>query len=102
MSEVQFKQEAEQENVFFIEENGERVAFMVVDIHGARLTALHTEVLPAWREHKLGVALVDAMANYARSHHLKVTPLCPYTRSMFVRYPEKYADLWERETGSNG
>jgi len=97
MSEVQFKQEADGKDVFFIEENGERIAFMVVDIHGVRLTALHTEVSPAWRDHKLGIKLVEAMAVHARTHHLKVIPLCPFTRTMFVRYPEKYADLWDKE-----
>jgi len=96
MSEVQFKIGENGSGVFFIEGNGERIAHMVIRVSGATLTAMHTEVLPAWREHKLGHKLVDAMVDYARKNNLKVVPLCPFTRATFERHPEQFADVWEK------
>jgi predicted GNAT family acetyltransferase len=36
------------------------------------------------------------MAAYARGHHLKVIPLCPFVNAQFKRHPEEYADIWEK------
>ena len=37
------------------------------------------------------------MVTYAREHHLKVTPYCPYVHAQLKRHPEQYADIWNRE-----
>jgi predicted GNAT family acetyltransferase len=97
MSEVQIKIGESGNGDFLIEENGERIALMHVNIHGTTLTAMHTEVAEQWKKHGLGNKLVEAMAEYARANKLKVKPLCPYTRVIFERYPERYGDLWNGE-----
>jgi uncharacterized protein len=94
MSEVQFKAGEHGSGIFFIEEKGERIAFMTVHIHGSTLTAIHTAVPAEWSGQGLGGMLVDAMVAFARTNTLKVIPLCPYVRALFERRPERYADVW--------
>jgi predicted GNAT family acetyltransferase len=96
MSEVQFKSESDGSGTFFIEENGERIAFIAVRMHGARLSAIHAEVSPAWRRKQLGNRVLDALVDYTRKNGLKVVPLCPFVRVQFQRHPERYTDVWDK------
>ncbi len=96
MGEVRIKISESGRGEFLIEENGERVAWMNVSIHGGILTAIHTEVPEAWGGRGFGVAVVDAMVEYARKNGLKVLPTCPYVRVLFERHPERYADVWQK------
>ena len=83
-------------STFFIEENGEQLGFLDVQIKGNILKAIHTEVLEPGKGKGIGAKLVAAMVEYARSHNLKVVPICPYVTTVFNRHPEQYADIWER------
>jgi predicted GNAT family acetyltransferase len=96
MNEVQIKFGNHGEGEFFIEENGERIAFLVFRIHGPILTAIHTEVLPSGSGKGLAAKLVAAMVDHARAHALKIVPACPYVKTVFERHPERYADVWEK------
>jgi predicted GNAT family acetyltransferase len=82
---------------FFIEENGEKIGTMEFHVSGATLTAMHTEVSNAWKGHGLGNKLLDAMVDYARKNNLKIVPKCPFVRAQFVRHPELYVDIWQKE-----
>ncbi len=53
-----------------------------------RIIIDHTEVSDAHRGEGLGKALVFHAVEYARTHMLKILPLCPYARSLFLKYPE--------------
>jgi predicted GNAT family acetyltransferase len=96
MSEVQNSIGNTGSGVFFIEENGTRMAYMNIHINGSILQALHTEVDEAWKGHGLGHRLVEAMVEYARKNKLKVVAQCPFVRAQFERHPEQYADVWQK------
>ena len=75
--------------VFFIEENGKRLAEMVFSKAGHNLIIIeHTEVSDALRGTGAGKKLVVAAVEHARNHHLKILPLCPFAKSVFDRTPE--------------
>ena len=52
----------------------------------------HTEVNSAFEGKGIGKQLVDAGADYARTNHLKILPLCPFA-SKVMKGNEKYADV---------
>jgi predicted GNAT family acetyltransferase len=37
--------------------------------------------------------LVRAAVNYARAHHLRVVPACPFARAYLQRHPEQVAGV---------
>lgn len=48
----------------------------------------YTSVEVEFRGTSVGLNLVRAASNYARSQGRKVITLCPFARAMFNRYPE--------------
>lgn len=95
MSEIKFIETNKDESAFAIEENGERIAEMVVGISGKEMSVYHTEVKEKLEGQGIGKKLIEAMSDYARKHELKVIPLCPYVHAQFKRHPEEYADIWK-------
>ena len=71
------------------------VAKMMIGIKGNHLYAYHTEAMIEGKGY--AKKLFEAMVDYAREHHLKVTPYCPYVHAQFKRHPEQYADIWKKE-----
>ena len=57
-----------------------------------RVVLHHTEVPPPIEGHGIAAKLTCAALDFARSHHLRVVPLCPYVSS-FVRQHREYHDL---------
>lgn len=57
-----------------------------------RIVLHHTEVPPPIEGHGIAAKLTRAALDFARSHHLRVVPLCPYVSS-FVRKHREYQDL---------
>jgi uncharacterized protein len=57
-----------------------------------RIVLHHTEVPPPIEGHGMAAKLTRAALDFARSHHLRVVPLCPYVSS-FVRKHREYQDL---------
>ena len=57
-----------------------------------RVVLHHTEVPPPIEGHGIAAKLTCAALVFARSHHLRVVPLCPYVSS-FVRKHCEYHDL---------
>lgn len=79
--------------VFYLEENGERMAEMTYVYSGeTRFIIDHTEVFPAYEGKGLGKLLVKAAVEYARQHKFKILPLCPYAKSVFEKTPD-YSDV---------
>jgi len=94
---VQFKIEDNGKGAFFVEEDGKRVAEMVVSISGSNLTVYHTEVSESLKGKGVSTQLLEKMVQYVRDNHLKVIPLCPYVNVQFRRHPDKYDDIWNKE-----
>ena len=70
------------------------VAFLVYERRGDRLILVHTEVPKAFEGKGCGGMLVRAAVEYARVHHVRVVPVCPFARAYLQRHPE-YADSVE-------
>ena len=81
---------------FTIEENGERVAEMVISVSSGNLTVFHTEVNEKLKGKGVSTQLLNAMVDYARQHNLKVIPLCAYVSAQFKRHPDLYQDIWNK------
>ena len=52
----------------------------------------HTEVNEELKGQNVGFQLVKTAVDYAREHHIKIIPLCPFANSVFKRKPE-FADV---------
>lgn len=85
------------DSTFVIEENGERIAEMVVGISGKDMSVYHTQVAEKLEGQGIGKMLIDAMTDYARKNELKVIPLCTYVQAQFKRHSEKYEDIWKKD-----
>lgn len=61
-----------------------------------RIVFQHTEVAPPLEGKGLAAKLARAALDFARAHHLRVVPLCPYISS-FLRKHREYQDLLSAE-----
>ncbi len=96
MKEIELKLEKNGKGAFVIEDGGERVAEMEIGISGNNLVVYHTEVAEELKGQGIAKDLLSKMVEYARHHHLKVVPLCPYVSAQFNKHPDQYADIWNR------
>lgn len=48
----------------------------------------HTEVKAEFNGKGVGKKLVMAAVNYARENHVKIIPLCPFAKSVFIKVQE--------------
>jgi len=97
MQEIKFEINKTGRGAFFFEEGGKRMGEMIISISDKILTVYHTEVLPEMEGKGLAPKLVEAMVDHARTHQLKIIPLCPYVSSAFKKNPEKYRDVWYKK-----
>lgn len=97
MESVKLNLDTKGQGNFYINENGEQVAEMIIGIAGNDLTVYHTEVLPIAEGKGLGRKLLEGMVDYARKNNLKVIALCPYIFAQFKRHPDEYADVWKNK-----
>ena len=88
-------EESNTKGAFYIEKDGTRIAEMTYSKNGDyRIIIDHTEVSEAHKGEGLGKALVFHGVEYAREHNLKVLPLCPYARTVFLRNKEAFSDVF--------
>lgn len=52
----------------------------------------HTEVSEELKGQNVGYQLVHTAVEYARTHGIKIIPLCPFANSVFKKKPE-FADV---------
>lgn len=97
MEEVALKLDNKGKGAFNITDNGERLGEMVISIADKNLTVYHTEVSPKAEGRGLAKKMLTSMTDYARDHHLKVIPLCPYVHAQFKRHPDTYGDIWNKQ-----
>lgn len=96
MHEIQLKLEPNGKGAFVIEQNGERLAEMVIAVDKQNLTVYHTEVSEKLKGKGVASKLLSTMVDYARQHQLKVIALCPFVSAQFKRHPELYSDVWNQ------
>lgn len=94
MDEVSFLLNDKGNGHFYLRDEEEEVAEMVIGISGNKLTVYHTEVQPKAEGRGLAKQLLAAMVDYARAHSLTVVPLCPFVLAQFQRHPELYKDIY--------
>jgi uncharacterized protein len=96
MNKVELQVNEKGHGAFYSMDHGKRTGEMEISISGDHLTVYHTEVAPEMEGKGLARQLLTTMVDYARSHQLKVIPLCPYIYVQFKRHPEEYGDVWEK------
>lgn len=93
MNEIKQVMDNDSRGAFVIEAGEERIAEMAFGINKELLIVYHTEVDDRLKGQGIAQQLLDHMVNFARSHHYKVVPLCPYVNVQFRRHADKYGDL---------
>lgn len=85
---VRFEQTSSK-GAFFIIENNHRLAEMTFSKAGEKLIIIdHSDVSDQLRGQGAGKQLVAAAVAYAREKNLKILPLCPFAKSVFVKMIE--------------
>jgi predicted GNAT family acetyltransferase len=86
---IQHKQ-TDTRGVFFIPgEEGELLAELVyMKKEPSVMIIEHTEVDEALKGQNVGYQLVYTAAAYARSHNLKIVPMCPFASAVLHKKPE--------------
>ncbi|MGV3539942.1 MAG: GNAT family N-acetyltransferase [Rufibacter sp.] len=95
MNTIQYK--PKDKDAFALEENGERIAEMIVDINNGLISVYHTGVLERAQGRGVGTSLLEGMVAYAREHQLKVFTYCPFVKRHFQRHAFEFADVWQKE-----
>jgi uncharacterized protein len=78
--------------VFFLQQDGKRLAELTYTVAGTRVIIDHTDVDDALRGTGAGAKLVAAAVDWARAGNRKLLPLCPFARSVFDKTAE-YSDV---------
>ena len=79
--------------MFYVEIDGEQLAEMDYSLAPGVMTIIHTEVDEKLKGKNVGLLLVNHAAEYAREHHLKIIPVCPFAKKVFDKKREEYADV---------
>jgi uncharacterized protein len=93
MEEVKLNLNEAGDGYFYIVEDNEVAAELVISLSGQQISAHHTEVYPKGEGKGLGKKLLAGMADYARKNDLKIVALCPFVHAQFKRHPETYEDV---------
>ena len=79
--------------MFFVEVNGNILAEMVYSMPSPeKMIIEHTEVSDELKGKNVGYQLVHTAVEYARTHNIKIVPMCPFANAVFKKKPE-YADV---------
>ncbi len=83
------------EGVFYIEVDHTEIGIMHYKLSEANNMVIdHTAVDRAYEGRGFGRELIMAGGGYAREHHIKIIPLCPFAKNIFDDTPE-LADVLE-------
>ncbi len=79
-------QETAHRGVFYIEQDGKRIAELTyARASDALIVVDHTEVEPGLRGQGVARALLVTAVNWARENHIKVKPTCSFAVTQFAR-----------------
>lgn len=82
----------ENEQVFFKEENGQRLATMTYVLRDGKMVIDHTVVDKALRGQNIGIKLVNAGVEFARDKGLKIIAECSYAKKV-LEESDQYKDV---------
>lgn len=76
--------------IFYIDnDEGAIIAEMVYTMPSFdKMIIEHTEVSDELKGQNVGYQLVKTAVEYARHHHIKIIPLCPFAKKVFDKKPE--------------
>ena len=95
MEEIKLEMNQYGDGAFYLLQDDNIVAKMLIGLSANDLNAYHTEAMIEGKG--FAKKLLEAMVAYARDHHVKVIPYCPYVHAQFKRHPEQYNDIWNRQ-----
>jgi predicted GNAT family acetyltransferase len=101
MGDIQFKLDSNGKGGFFLEENGERLAFMEIGMKDNDIIVFHTEVSEKLKGKGVGTSLIAALVDYARKNKYRIVALCPFVLAHFKRHPALYEDVWNQNWKKN-
>jgi predicted GNAT family acetyltransferase len=79
--------------MFYVGQDGAILAELVYSKPAEnKMIIEHTEVDDALGGKGVGLQLVHTAVEYARTHQMKIIPLCPFAKSIFEKKPE-FADV---------
>ncbi len=85
---IQHKQSGSK-GIFFVQTDGNILAEMIYTLPGSgKMIIEHTEVGDELRGQNVGYLLVQTAVEYARTHNLRIIPLCPFAHAVFKKKPE--------------
>ena len=97
MIDIKFENAGEEPAAFNLYKDGTKIGEMIVEIVDGNMTVYHTEVDTEQENKGYAGQLLSVMVDYAKSHQLKVIPLCQYVHTQFKRHPELYASIWDSD-----
>ena len=75
--------------MFYVGQDGAILAEMVYSMPSPnKMVIEHTEVDDSLAGKGVGKQLVATAVEYARTHNVKIVPLCPFAKSLFQKIPE--------------
>ena len=75
--------------MFYVGQDGAILAEMVYTMPSPdKMIIEHTEVDDSLGGKGIGKQLVHTSVEYARTHNIKIIPLCPFAKKVFDRTPE--------------
>ena len=82
--------QTEHRGVFYVQPEGEEVLAEMIYMKQGNDTLIveHTEIDEELKGQNIGYQLVNAMVDYARTHRLKIIPMCPFTKAVIDKKPE--------------
>ncbi len=83
----------EPQHKFYIRLEGGEEALLEYTREGTILDFAHTYVPPDANHKGLAEKLVEAGFQYAKAHHFKVIPSCPYVSQAFLRKHKEFLPL---------
>jgi len=79
--------------MFYVNNDEKIVAEMVYTMPSPdKMIIEHTEVSEELKGQNVGLQLVKTAVEFARTHNIKIIPLCPFANSVFKRKTE-FADV---------
>ncbi len=73
------------DNRFSFIENEETVGYVEFEIHDDELSVLHTVVNEKFQGRGIARSLMKEIEIYAKSHELKIIPICSYAAKYFQK-----------------
>ena len=88
---IQHKQ-SDTKGVFFVPGEEDDQAYLAELIYmktaDGNIIVEHTEVADELQGQNVGYQLVNSVVEYARTHGIKITPMCSFTKSVIDKKPE--------------